>query len=323
MRPTHLFVSFALLLLLGRCTRTNDDHDPTITPVNGTLYVSTHDSMAAVDLQTNSLKFKVKNITTWDSYGTFVNYDSGYIYKGSQYDMVSYNASNGSWRWSRTYGIGGISGNAPPVLAQKAVFVDSVMYFNSSFPFSGSSLYCINKKTGVVNWKATISGYDLASLSDHIPAISGDRILVSGRDQDDDEIFQCYNRFTGVKLWSKYLADRHSSQKVEVYNNTVLAYGSVISCIDISNGNIRWQIEPTFPAGSSRQYFSEPDRILMLVTNTNSTQVYWINKSNGTLTQGPTIAKRYTNFIYKNKKLYFLYIKRNLILLKSKKIINY
>lgn len=307
MRPIHLFFSFALLLLFGSCTRTNDDHDPTVTSVNGTLYISSRDSIAALDLQTNTLKFKVKANTGSGTYETFINYDSGYIYKGSQYDMVSYNASNGSWRWSRSYGIGYISGNnPPPVLAQKAIFVDSVMYFISSFPFSASTLYCMNKKTGAVVWKETISNSDLAPVSSYFPVISGDRILVSGRDQDEDEIFHCFNRFTGFKLWSKYLADRHSGQGVDVYNGTVISYGRVISCINISDGNIRWQIEPTEPH-TSVEYFSEPDRMLRVVTTTSSTQTYWINKSNGVLTQGPTFSKQYTRCIYKNKKLYFLY----------------
>jgi len=315
MRLINLFSSLVLLLLLDSCTRTNDNHDPTATSVNGTLYVSSRDSIAALDLQTNMLKFKVSTFTATGTYETAINYDSGYIYKGSQYGMVSYNASNGSWRWRYSYGIGFISGSAPPVLAQKAIFVDSVMYFISSFPFSGSSLFCMNKKTGAVIWKATVSGYDLASLSDEIPAISGDRIFVSGRDPDDDEYFHCFNRFTGLKLWTKYLADRHSGQKVEVYNGTVISYGRVISCMNISDGSIRWQIEP-LPT-YSREYFLEPDRALMLVSSNNSTQIHWLNKSNGTMTPGPTFAKQYTRSIYKNRKLYLLYGSDPVVTLKA------
>ena len=313
-----------VIFAITSCSKNNDtnpaDNPPAGTPVNvnGKLFVAFYDSLMKLDAGTGTISWKAKDINAVGSAQSSLSYDSGLLCHGNYFGMTCYNTANGSIAWVYNWGNAGFNGNTP-TNNYNVVFNDSLAYFASTTTGAWvSNLFCVNKKTGVLKWQQRIDfeyGLGLTNLHSANPVLSGDKILILGKDINGGRKIFCFNATSGIKLWETAGANSLLVPNFKVKDNQIFSVGQYAFCFDLLTGNQLWQSNISLNSSILSSCFFQNNNLIAIRQNTNNPcDVRVLDINTGNATSNFTLPYKYESCFSKNGIVYFTYVDTGVIL---------
>jgi outer membrane protein assembly factor BamB len=307
-----LTVSLFLICVFG-CSKEDspgDPQDPVVVPVTprpgGIVYLNCVDSFAKMNVADSSLVWMAANLNFGSSYRNPMIFDSSLFYRGNNWSMAAYSTANGARKW--VYGWQTLSEG---LQYREPVFNDSLVVFTSpTSEWDHADLFCVNKKTGSLKWRAQIDSGSVSVPFNTTPVLFNDKVILVTQDYNKHKHLAAYRISDGLKEWSTGVNDNLAT-RLRLSNGSIYSTGNqVVSCYNATDGAMQWQTDLQLSSFTGTATFFENDLLVLVKLAGTSYHLFALNSLTGNLlktgsltVQATDLASNALGCIYSNNKL--------------------
>lgn len=278
----------------------------TVATVKGTLFYIMDASICRSDLNTGTILWSKPVADLFNGAAAELNYDSsGLLYHRNHTGLTCYNATDGSIVWQ----FGWAAFNDAAYYGAVALNDSLISFSSPTSAYAPASLYCLNKKTGLLKWQTQIDkGTWTYSHFYSIPVITGDKVITLARDNNGNRKLACYGITNGNLRWETPV-DNELVATLKMYQGNIYCVGTSASAYNPGTGALLWKtaLDFSIPPGNYFGYPSFNDQGKLLTagkTASVSNVIKVLDYNSGSILNTYNSNTLFTGYNYSSNTLY-------------------